>query len=225
MAAKLVDPFVDKKRKLVPGPGNYEPKDSTKKAAPQYKMGTELRDKKIKDNFPSSDTYNPKDTFTKTASSAFGFGTENRNVFKDEKRVKAIPGPGNYDLKSAAFQTDKPRFHIGQKLNDLSKMETPAPSAYSPEAKPTQKKEPSFSMGIKLKNEIAKKDNVPGPGQYTNKGEALKKSPPKFGFGTSSREQIASKTVTPGPGSYKINTTVSDVAAYTGAQRDEFKYV
>lgn len=80
-------------------------------------------------------------------------------------------------------------------------------------------------MGIKLKNEIAKKDNVPGPGQYTNKGEALKKSPPKYGFGSSSREQIPSKTVTPGPGSYKINTTVSDVPAYTNAQRDEFKYV
>jgi len=78
-----------------------------------YKMGTENRDKKVKDNFPSSDTYNPNSNQTKASASSFKFGTENRNVFKDEKRVKAIPGPGNYEIKSKAFQTDNPRFHIG----------------------------------------------------------------------------------------------------------------
>lgn len=72
-------------------------------------------------------------------------------------------------------------------------------------------------MGVKLKTDLAKTDNVPGPGSYTNKGEVLQKSPPKYGFGSSSREQIPSKNVTPGPGSYKLNSTVSDVQNYTGA--------
>lgn len=42
------------------------------------------------------------------------------------------PGPGNYQLDSMAFNKQH-KFHMGIKLNDADKFNTPGPGAHNPE--------------------------------------------------------------------------------------------
>ena len=59
---------------------------------------------------PDATAYNPSDSFTKTKSAAFGFGTSQRkSIDSGDKK----PGPGQYELPNKAF--DKPRFAMGVK--------------------------------------------------------------------------------------------------------------
>lgn len=66
---------------MTPGPGAYEFSLKNKKAAPSFGTGSEKRsfeyNKGIK-AFPASNVYKPSDNFTKTTSSAWGFGSEQR---------------------------------------------------------------------------------------------------------------------------------------------------
>lgn len=74
------------------------------------------------------------------------------------------PGPGNYDLKSAAFN-DNAKFAYGQRLKEASKLDVPGAGTYdSPMYYPKEKKAPSFAMGIKLKSEFGGPKGNPGPG-------------------------------------------------------------
>ena len=61
------------------------------------------------------------------------------------------PGPGAYSHKPIAFEIEKPRFFMGEKIKDL-KANTTVPGAgqYDPKASALQKTMPSFSMKIKL---------------------------------------------------------------------------
>jgi len=59
--------------------------------------------------------YDPNSNVTKTASPNFRFGSDKRKMQDD--RNMYVPAPGNYTIKSMAFE-DKSRFHMGIKLSD-----------------------------------------------------------------------------------------------------------
>ena len=83
----------------------------------------------------------------------------------DDKKMKAVPGAGSYEIKSASFQAkDRSKFHMGIKLKDQSKMAVPGAGTYEPDGNKLKKTSPNFSMGMKLKSDLIKSVEVPGPG-------------------------------------------------------------
>lgn len=106
-------------------------------------MGTSIRNDstaKEKVNIPDATAYNPTDSFTKTKSASFGFGTSQRKSIDSGLKQ---PGPGEYELSSKAF--DKPRFAMGVKCQDLSKFQTPGPGNYEQKVDTVKKAMPAFS--------------------------------------------------------------------------------
>ena len=60
----------------------------------------------------------------------WGFGTEKR---KDMALGTISPGPGAYQTKSKAFDYEKPKFYVGEKISKLSpNTRVPMSWAYNP---------------------------------------------------------------------------------------------
>ena len=61
------------------------------------------------------------------------------------------PGPGAYATKSMLFDIEKPKFFMGEKIQDL-KPNTTVPGAghYNPKGSTIKREQPSYSMKIKL---------------------------------------------------------------------------
>lgn len=75
----------------------------------------------------------------------FGFGSDKRRGIVDGKSVLG-PGPGGYNLDSAAFNAKNPKFHMGQRLPPVSET-TKVPGAGSYDPSPSGLKGgPAFSM-------------------------------------------------------------------------------
>lgn len=147
----------------------------------------------------------------------------------DDRKSKEVPAPGNYTIKSAAFE-DKSRFHMGIKLQDQKKLNVPGPGTFNPNDTFTKRSSANFSMGIKLKGSLEPQTttSVPGPGQYVNNSQNMKTSAPKFGFGSSKRPDITGgkKMQTPGPGNYMLPSKIGNVADFQLPGRDpKSKYV
>ena len=49
----------------------------------------------------------------------------------DDKKMKSVPGPGNYPIKSQAFEPGK-GYAMGLKLKEMSKMVVPGSGTYEP---------------------------------------------------------------------------------------------
>lgn len=116
-----------------------------------------------------------------------------------------VPGPGNYEIKPRAFNSENPRFFMGQKLKDAKEVTVvPGAGTYDPSHEKTKKNLPAYSMKMKLNSSLDTNSISPGPGNYdfTAKNKPLA---PQYGFGTSTRKAPKGMAV-PGPGSYKINT-------------------
>ena len=93
------------------------------------------------------------------------FGSEKRaNI----ARVTKSPGPGTYVHKSLCFDTEKPRFHVGEKIKELKpSVLTPGAGTYDPTHTFSKKNLPSYSMKIKLGSSLTSSNGfVPGPGNY-----------------------------------------------------------
>ena len=161
----------------------------------------------------------------------FKIGTSQREASYDARKARTVPGSGTYEIKSACFETEKPRFHMGQKLtfDDTAKYihSVPGPGTHDDTYKSLKQKSPIYSMGARLMSQKDTTAIVPGPGSYVNSAQKLKQSAPSFGFGTSKRPELgATKLNVPGPGSYKLPAKVQDVAPYALPNRkDESKYV
>lgn len=72
---------------------------------PNIKIGTSKRTDSVPKEryyFPDSVSYQPSDTFTKTKSAAFGFGTEKRKSIAPKESEK-VPGPGEYETLKNSF--------------------------------------------------------------------------------------------------------------------------
>lgn len=66
------------------------------KSGPAFKIGTSKRVESVpKDKFviPDGTVYSPNDSFTKTKSAAYGFGSGQRKSIADYSAQK-LPGPG-----------------------------------------------------------------------------------------------------------------------------------
>lgn len=213
MGARWADPFFEKNAKSVPGAGAYSLNNSLLKAAPQYKFGTSNRDDN-KSKSPKADpgSYNPSTSLTKPQAPGYKAGTGQRNTF-DEKTSKSIPGPGNYAPKTPEAA---PKFSMGIRLKDQSKMQTPGAGTYEPVGQTLKTKYPVYSMGAKLPTELDKSPTkfVPGPGQYVNSAEKLRQTSPSFGFGTMQRPDIAKKSSNPGPGTYELKSTIAEATSH-----------
>lgn len=181
---------------------------------------------------PEPGRYNPQVNQSKSKSPAYRIGTEQRAAGYDARKAKLVPGAGTYNPPNMAFNIEKPKFHMGQRLDhdDTRKFieSVPGPGTHSPVATPIKSKAPVYSMGVKLGSTIVKKNFVPGPGQYVNTLERMKHTAPSYGFGTSTRPPIGGngKNPVPGPGSYKLPTKVAEVPGYSlPNQKEESKFV
>lgn len=193
------------------------------------KLGSSLVDKNVVS--PSPDNYNPSNTLSKMKAPEFKIGTSQREASYDARKAKTVPGAGTYDIKSAGFNHEKPRFHMGSKLtfDDTQKYihSLPGPGAHDGVAQTIKQKSPIYSMGARLMSQKDTTHMVPGPGSYVNNAHKMKQSAPSFGFGSSQRPQIGKQNLnTPGPGSYKLAAKVGDAAPYALPNRDHSsKYV
>lgn len=141
----LTDTWVERRRREIPGPGTYDGKyDASLRASPSYKIGSETRDAKGYKNLnPDGGAYNPNASYTKASAPNYRMGKGERQDCYDKKKAATEPGPGNYELKSAAFN-DKAKFHYGSRLNDLKKQDVPAPGTYDSKYQIGVKAAPSY---------------------------------------------------------------------------------
>ena len=82
-------------------------------------MGAKLESSLVRKGVVTADptAYSPKVTLSKVQSPAYRVGTAPRSPGFDARKAKLVPAPGTYELKSPCFDTVKPRFFIGQRLN------------------------------------------------------------------------------------------------------------
>ena len=207
-------------------PDTYENMNLTnKRAEPRWSMGARLQ--KIDKRYsPSPDNYQLQGHMSITNSgSKWGFGTGKRSNLA--KNVNS-PGPGNYQTRSVCFDFEKPRFHVGKKLEPLkAAVNPPGAGAYEPSHAFTTRNLPSYSMKIKLGSSLTSSNGfVPGPGTYKN-SLVTKQAAPQFGFGSSTRETgMKTKLMVPGPGAYKLRSSIGDVPEYAMPNRDpKSKYI
>ena len=189
------DKFKERKDKLVPGPGQYEFENKCLKTAPNWGFGSSQRaEAKLGSKGINTEIkYDPVPEKTKSRSPNYRFGSDVRKMYEDKSKV---PAPGNYTIKSMAFDDkERSRFHMGAKIEDQKKLNVPGSGTYNPTESITKKASSSFSMGLKLKGSLEPQTNVnvPGPGSYQQNRETLKQAAPKFGFGTSKRPDVVNK--------------------------------
>eukprot|EP00347_Sterkiella_histriomuscorum_P006966 403350761 len=225
ISPKLNENFRTRESRNIPGPGSYENNSTTQilKQAPAFKMGTSKRQESVakeRVNFPDGTMYSPNDTFTKTKSAAYGFGSGQRKSLADYSAQKQ-PGPGQYQISSKIFDSTQSRFAMGIKVKDLQKLEVPGPGQYDQNSSAVKKNMPAFSMSGKT-TELRKLE-VPGPGEYKVIEKAIEG--PQYGFGTGPRV-IQKRDESPGPGSYKLPSKIANLPSYAlPGQKDENKFV
>lgn len=119
-------------------------------------------------------SYNPSTTFTKQSAPTCRIGSETRKIF-DDKKMMTVPGPGNYQIKSQAFEPGK-GYGMGIRLKEAhsTRLQVPGAGSYDPSPENITKKAPGYSMGAKLKSELDKDKKVPGPGSYSGAVENLR---------------------------------------------------
>merc|ERR1712166_1662564 len=193
-----------------PGPGTYDNGiHGGKRTAPAYSPGKEQRVAPVIVSTtvtPAANVYNPTASFVQKSSAKWGFGSD---VRKGIAGKSISPGPGNYQIKPVAFDAEKPKFFMGEKLKPARETTVvPGAGTYDPAHENTKKQTPQFSMKAKLGSSLENKDKAPA-----------------YGFGSSTRKDMKKLDV-PGAGSYRIPTTIGDVASYAMPNRsDQYKYV
>lgn len=105
-------------------------------------------------------------------------GTDLRVDKNFEKAKGQVPGPGNYNIKSAAFQYDRPRFHMGIKHNvDPIQKEiqsVPGPGAHDPKISYSKTSAPGYSLKSRSQSQQPESHKTPGPGNYQQTATHMK---------------------------------------------------
>jgi hypothetical protein len=112
----------------VPGPGAYNTTLTNLKTNPKFGIGTSKRDNERHNSSvlsASPGSYDPKIEFSKTQMPKIGFGSSKRAPLNHDNKA---PGPGEYSLKTKAFENS--RFHMGIKLQTKDKDKVPGPGDY-----------------------------------------------------------------------------------------------
>lgn len=99
------------------------------------------------------------------------------------------PGPGAYETKSKAFDYERPKFYVGEKVSKLSpNTRVPFSWAYNPRMDSSRQSAPQITMKYRFANTANKINANPGPGAYEYNG-ADKRRFPSFGFGSGTRDK------------------------------------
>ena len=179
------------------GPFNYTQTFADKKAEPRFSMGAKLDSSLVSKNAgfgPAPVAYEPDIKPTKTKAPAYRFGSGERKASYDIRKAKLVPPPGAYEVKSKNFNTENPKFYMGQRISfdDTKKFihSLPGPGSHDASPRVTHRAAPVFSMGARLQTLRNSSAIVPGPGNYVNNAEKLRTTSPSFGFGSSKRPEI-----------------------------------
>jgi hypothetical protein len=97
----------DQIKNNIPGPGSYEPKETTtKESSPGFRLGTSKRNGSITpDTIPGPGTYQAKSTFISKTPAVFGTGKR-----PELSKPSQAPGPGSYELPTKI--QEGPRFSL-----------------------------------------------------------------------------------------------------------------
>ncbi|KEG11172.1 hypothetical protein DQ04_02901020 [Trypanosoma grayi] len=199
----------DRKRALLPGPGQYQPfSNLTVASAPAYPFGTGPRMMLNGDSggdhngdVPGPGTYDViVPTFTAPTTR---FGTEARSM--GPLVLAELPGPGAYDTTEATVALGPAyRFPTAPRELHAAISETPGPGQYdgnNTEVGAWRRVDaPSFPTGPRF---FMANDNslLPGPGQYTPHHPQWVASQVHF-FPTGGRDPPSKDDELPGPGTY-----------------------
>ena len=142
--AKLTYKPIENTGGKTPGPGTYENNfQRNKRTAPAYSPGKDQRSSPgimTTTKTPAANTYNPSTSFIDKSAAKWGFGTETR---KGMESKSVSPGPGNYQIKPIAFDSEKPKFFMGEKLKAPRETTVvPGAGAYDPAHENTKKSLP-----------------------------------------------------------------------------------
>ena len=89
-----------------------------------------------------------------------------------EKAKGTVPGPGNYELDSVAFDHKRPRFHMGVKVKldpiERERNSVPGSGSYNPSIDFAKFKAPGYSMVGRNTSRLIDLYLTPGPGSYNN---------------------------------------------------------
>ena len=91
----------------------------------------------------------------------------------------------------------------------------PGPGAHNDKRLLYKSKQPTYTIGIKLKQTLVKSDIVPGPNAYSSLMDYKRFKGPSYGFGSSKRPPITGiLDGGPGPGAYKLPPKIANVPAF-----------
>lgn len=211
----------DPQLKKVPGPGVYQAKE-VMGDAPKFSMGTRNSQSSItmKNSNPGPGTYQPVNvTHVSNKYSIKGkhnFGTQ-LVVSPDGGHEKVpsnvdgnVPGPGAYSAKTSYVFRNNGNSKFGTEarpgLNSNQHANTPAPNAYSRDAKSAvMKSAPRFGFGSSTRpTSHGGRTQVPGPGTYQQKTLVGTETQGKT-LGQKLEAKKTSNMFTPGAGTYQPN--------------------
>jgi len=85
-----------------------------------------------------------------TRSPSFTLGKDRRVDKNFEKAKGTVPGPGNYEIDSVAFDYKKPKFHMGTKIKldpiERERNSVPGAGSYNPSIDFSKIKAPGYSL-------------------------------------------------------------------------------
>ena len=173
-----------------PGPGQYDQTvpQQVIEGAPNWSFAKDNKGLKLKaKDTPGPGNYDPRQ---EKEGPQWRFGTGN----KISHGGTDDPGPGAYELPSAA---DKTAFSLTSRHPPPNKEERPGPGAYSPSR---GQDGPQYSLSQAARKGPQKPTNTPGPGQYDLQSQAA----PTAKFGSETRAVFNPKEGAPGPGAYTL---------------------
>lgn len=179
-----------------PGPGQYAPK-KTSYHYPTWKIGTEPKTKKNKNDTPGPGQYTMPYTFQNGPK----YSMSTKAGIYDPTKHAYTPGPGQYQ-PSSLNRPNSAKYTMRSKPYFKSKEPTPGPGNYNLRNE-RQLKVPSYIFGNEKKHDMSFPHSkfVPGPGNYNFNADLLHEKHPKFSFGKEIRgDELYPKT--PGPGQY-----------------------
>lgn len=199
---------LDKFKKMVPGPGQYNPASNAfSKTAFSFAGRHNLENKDLKMK-PGPGAYGSKSTLSQTLGK---IGSEKKGAPLVSKLILENPGPGQYaNPESDKYKTAAPKFGFGSATRGEDgitriKANLPGPGQYAYLAK-VGNEAPKYTLTPRRPDTSpAVGKHSPGPGNYNPSDLFSKKSSPNYKIGSSTRKDLR-KDMGPSPDAYNTNT-------------------